>query len=261
MEPTPSTTTIPSSSGDPLPGPEAPGGPGAPPQPPAGIPPPKAPPPPSRTAVWWVAGAVAVVAVAGVIAAAWPRHHHKPTTRLVLPASGPIVSAGGRELVSLLQAGEGVTFHATYRVIGAANETLSFEIWQSASQVREDTSVAAGGHTAKTESFTQDKVTHLCVQRDGGAWNCARSSVDPNNILSTVTGAVAGQAVAITDTTIGGRKVRCFQVGSTSQGVELCATSNGVPVLIASAQARYELVTLSSSVDSAVFNPPAPDGK
>jgi hypothetical protein len=249
------TTTL---SDAPLPGPEIPGGPGAPPEMPSAGPPSG---PAGRSKAWVIAavGAVVCLGVAVLVVALWPSHHKK-VTRLVLPPAGAVVSAGGRQLVSLLKTGEGATFHAIYRVVGpAANGTQALEIWQAPPRVREDTSLSLSGHTAKTESFTEGSVTHLCIQRDGGPWGCTRSAVDPNNVVSSLTGQVAGQPVAVSDTTIGNRKVRCFAIGSSAGGLQLCATAAGIPVLIASANVRYELVTLDSSVNSSSFSPPAAD--
>jgi hypothetical protein len=250
------TATVPDS----LPGPEVPGGPGMPPEPPSrpGGPPPADPQSNPRTALWVVAGLAVVVLVVALVVLAWPRHRHKAVTR-VLPPPQAIVGAGGRELISLLQTGQRATFHATYRVVGGPpGGVQSLEIWQSPPRVREDTVAAANGHTARTASISQGTTTHLCIQRDGGPWTCQGSAIDPNNIVATIAGSVAGQPVAVTETTINNRKVQCFQIGS---GAQLCATSSGIPVLIASSSVRYELVTLSSSVNAADLNPPAADSK
>ena len=212
----------------------------------------------SKTLAWVAAAVIVALVVIFAVVLAWPRHQKK-VNHLNLPASQAIVSAGGRQLVSLLQTGESATFHATYRVTGASpGGVQSLEIWQSPPRVREDTVASANGHTARTASFSENSTTHLCVQQDGGPWTCTRAAVDPNNLIATIAGSVAGQSVAVTQTTIDNRKVQCFQVAS---GPQLCATSAGIPVLIAGGSVRYELASLTSSVSSSDLNPPASDSR
>jgi hypothetical protein len=82
------------------------------------------------------------------------------------------------------------------------------------------------------------------------------STVGIQAIEATVTAATAGQTVVVSDTKMGGRDVRCFDIGAGPNALKLCATLNGIPVLISNAEVRYELATIDSTVQPSAFNPP-----
>jgi hypothetical protein len=216
------------------------------------------PPPRNR---WPLIGGAVVIAAAVIVAIVLIATHHsksKPKINLPGPSASAVVSAGGRQLVSLLQSGANVTFHATYTVSGTAAKAgglQGLEIWQRNGDRREDTVVSAGGHTDRTSSYVKGNTVQTCIQVDGGASNCQKSAVDPNNLLASVVSAIGNQNVVVSNSTISGRKVSCFQVANPQQ-LQLCATSDGIPVLISTASASYQLASLSTNVDSSVFNVP-----
>ncbi len=197
-------------------------------------------------------GVIVVVVVAVIV---WPRHHHHTSTNhLALPSATGPQSPGARQLFALLKTGEESTWHAKYAVTGVPGETLGLEVWQSPPQLREDVVRATTGHTEHSSTYVLSDGTHLCVQQDAAKWTCQKVAADPNDIVSSVTAGLAGESVAVSDDTIGGRKVTCF---GASGGARICATSSGIPVLVANAQVSYKLVTLSSSVPGSSFRLPA----
>lgn len=206
---------------------------------------------------WQWAGAAAVgvlVVVVGAIVV-WPHHHHHTSTNhLALPAGSAPQSPGARQLFALLQTGEQSTWHATYAVTGVPGETLRLEVWQAPPQLREDVVRTASGHTEHSSTYVGSDGTHLCVQQDAAMWACQKVATDPNDIVSSVTAGLAGQSVAVSDASIGGRQVTCF---AASTGARICATSGGIPVLVANAQVSYTLASLSSSVSGSSFRLPA----
>ena len=226
--------------------------------------------PPARSRRRLLLLLIAVVlgaAVTGVViaAATGSRHHNSPST-LSLPPKQPVVSAGARELIAILDAGRHVTFHATYRVIGDPKVVGSpgdIEVWQAPPRLRANATQTQGSRVVRTASFVEATGGHECTQTDQQPWVChqaaAGSSRGPGGLLSTIGNDVASKPVSTSDDTVGGRKVRCFTVGADTGSVELCATPAGIPVLIANGTVRLELVTLNTSVPSSIFSPPAGD--
>jgi hypothetical protein len=203
--------------------------------------------------------ALVLAAAVGVAIAVWPRHHQPKTAAPGLPVSRPLVSGGGGEMLALLKAGQSVTFHATFHAANVPG-SLDFEVWQAPPRLREDTVRTADGHTDRTATITDNKATSFCTQHDNAAWSChpvaSSTTVGIAAIEASVTAATTGQSVAVSDSNIGGRKVRCFDVGAGPDALRLCATLNGIPVLISNANVRYELGTLDSRVPASSFTPP-----
>ena len=110
------------------------------------------------------------------------------------------------------------------------------------------------GHTVHSTTIVgADKSSQLCIKQDAGKWSCQRVTADPNDIVSTAASSIAGQSVAVTNDTIGGRKATCFAVVG---GTRLCALSSGIPALISNGQVSYELASLGTSVDHSAFATP-----
>jgi hypothetical protein len=212
-----------------------------------------------------VVAVVAAVAVVLIVRGSGGGGNNTASSVSTIPTNEASLSVGGRELVSLLNAGREVTFHATYRAIGdpkTLGGQLTFEVWQLPPRAREDTVSTNGSTVVRTESFVDATSAHLCSQTDQKTWVChpakLGASRGPQGMLATIGNEVAGQSVAVVDNTVAGRQVKCFTVGS-GTSVELCATPAGIPVLIADSSIRLELISLSSTVGSSTFKPPAND--
>lgn len=219
-----------------------------------------------RRRVMWATAAVAMaVVVALVVWAVWPAPTPaRKTTRPVLPPIKPLVGPVGGELVALLQAGQASTYHASYHVSGDPAEiggSQDLEVWNSPPRRRADTTRTADGHTYRSETFADGKSTSLCVRQDTAAWSCqavASPSASAADALSaSVVAATSGQPVAVNDSTVSGRKVRCFSISTPSDTLRICATSAGVPVTIGNSAVSYQLGTLDSKVAADVFKTPA----
>lgn len=137
------------------------------------------------------------------------------------------------------------------------------EVWRKEDFARQDTEASDGTKRVRSAVF-QLPVGNVACQRSGEEpWTCSKlppGAPTPDQILSRVTGELEGRNVTARDDTIAGRKVRCFTVAATTEGqeeMEVCATFEGVPVLLAAGGARLELVELTEEADQAVFTPPA----
>jgi hypothetical protein len=212
------------------------------------------------------AAVVVVVALALGVWALWPRSHHRaqPIIRTGLPPVKPLLNAGGGELVALLHAGKATSYHARYHVTGdpaAIGGSQDLEIWNAPPRQRADTTRTVGGSTYRSETFTDASATSLCVQQDAAPWSCERvgpQAAGGSDLISiSVTAATSGQPVAVSDTTMQGRTVRCFAITTPSDALRICATSAGVPVLIGDAAVSYQLVSLDGKVPASTFNTPA----
>jgi hypothetical protein len=168
--------------------------------------------------------------------------------------------------VSLLQQGRKATYHATYTSTGGATTgaQLALEIWQSPPRVREDTTRTQGATTNRASVFTNGATTTLCSQATGTGWTCQAvapatfQDSGPSGVIAAVTSTLAGKQVTLAKDTIGGRAVECFQIGPVASGVKVCATDQGIPVLIAAPAVTYLMATLETTVPAGVFTAPAP---
>jgi hypothetical protein len=144
--------------------------------------------------------------------------------------------------------------HATYRALGDPAKlggSLTYEVWQRPSQLREEATLVNGAGTTTRVA--------RCSQTTS-AWTCNGSGTlvapGPLELLTNVSGQLAGRSVTASDQAIGNRKVRCYQAGPLNDTFVLCAAANGTPVLVANGDVRYQLVTVSPSVDSNAFTLP-----
>jgi hypothetical protein len=179
--------------------------------------------------------------------------------------SKAVTTVGGQNLLSTLRRGNAATFHLSYKVVGdvsAIGGALTLDVWQSPPQAREDTVLVHDGQTTRTESFTTANGGHLCTQSASGAWSCQvvptsqSSASGAAGILSSISAQVTGHGVAMAKQTIGGYAVTCYTV-QTTDAPKLCATAQGIPVLISDSDVSYQLVSLSNKVNAAVFTLPA----
>ncbi len=175
------------------------------------------------------------------------------------------VDPEGRELLALLGRGRTLTFHARYegRAPERPAESLVIEVWRKGDLARQDTE-ASNGTTVVRSSVFQLPVGNIACQRSGEEpWRCSKlppGAPSPDQILARVTGELEGRDVTARDDTVDGRAVRCFHVAGAGEGeqeMDVCATRDGVPVLIGAAGARLEMVQLDDEVDDATFTPPA----
>jgi hypothetical protein len=212
-----------------------------------------------------IGAAVAAVVIGLVVWLVWPNSSPAPTHVVTAPISpNAVTTVGGQALLNTIRTGQGTTYHATYKVVGDAKViggTLSLEVWQAPPQAREDTVLVQNGVTSHTESFTSPTSGHLCTQMNTKPWSChavaatQAASGGAGGMISSISDEISGHGVAMHKQTIDGRAVTCFtvQVGANP---ELCADTNGVPVLIADSDVRYELSTLSESVSASAFSLP-----
>jgi hypothetical protein len=213
---------------------------------------------------WWPVVAVAAALVVAVPTTVILLDEDEPErVQLPLPESGALVGPGGSELASLLVKGREQTFHATY-ALEAGDRRESLEWWSSGGRVRQDTAVEGEGGTVRTASFKlSDKQAVVCRQDFGQPWTCERVDVpvggDPRGLIASVQAQLAGRAVAARTEEVNGREARCFSVSAAagSEAVELCTDPGGIPLRLASAEAKLELTALDRSVPDATFIPPA----
>lgn len=194
----------------------------------------------------------------------------EPAARDAAPSrSGPVtqaaaLGAGGTELLELLTEGRRRTFHARYEGIGpaasSAGGSLVVEVWRKGELSRQDTEVTDGQQRVRTASLARPQGNVSCRRRGDGPWTCAlapRGSSGPDQLVEDVTADLRGRTVTARDDTIRGRTVRCFTIAAPDQQSELCATPDGIPVRIATGDARLDLTELSNDVADQVFEPPA----
>jgi hypothetical protein len=152
-----------------------------------------------------------------------------------------------------------------YKVVGDPQQiggSLTLEIWQSPPQSREDTVLVHNGRSTHTESFSSPNGGHVCTQSATGKWTCspvpkAQAALSgAAGILTAISGQISGHGVLMKKRTIAGYDVTCYTVQAGDQP-RLCATSDGVPVLIADKAVSYQLVSLSNSVDGSAFSLPS----
>jgi hypothetical protein len=218
-----------------------------------------------RRGLWVTAAAGAAVVIALVVWAVWPAPTPtRKTTRPVLPAVKPLVGPVGGELVALLQAGQASTYHAVYHVSGDPTQiggSQDFEVWNAPPRRRADTTRTDGGHTYRSRTFTDGRSTSLCAEQDSAPWSCEAvtgpSAGGADALSASVVAATSGQPVAVNDTTVSGRKVRCFSISTPSDTLRICATAAGVPVTIGNSAVTFQLVTLDAKVSAGVFKTPA----
>lgn len=186
-------------------------------------------------------------------------------TTLPILQTGAITGPGGQELRNLLAKGRAATFHATYKATtsdpAVEGTEQTFEVWRKAGRLRTDTFIVAGDREARTASFLDKSSVILCTSLDKGDWNCSTSSsqgVNPDGLIGAMVEQLAGTSVSVRDDTVQGRKVKCFVTsGGDDENAELCATAEGVPVVVRTESTRLELTKLETAVDDSVFTPPA----
>lgn len=232
----------------------------------AADPPPGEPPPAVGPRRWpWalVGVALVVAAVVGIRLLDGDDDDAGPTapSEVTLPdATGNELDPTGAELVALLEAGRGETYHATYELAAPELDVAStVEVWRADGQVRQDTFLEArDGTRVHTAAFQRAGSTISCVQRGDEPWSCAEAETPASNdLFGTVADQLGGTRVRARDDEIDGRDVRCFDFETPEGEGTTCVTGAGIPVLLALAGSEIRLATLDDDVPGDTFTPPA----
>lgn len=185
------------------------------------------------------------------------------TTTSVDPATLPPVA---KELYALIQQGRANGYHLVLSVSGSALPTTiteaSIEVWRLGPRVRHDTRLVEPTGTTVTVDIGGPDGTIQCDTPAGATLTCTRTSTDPigpdDDFLGFVVQNLATVTVEGRDDMVGGTAARCYRIGVT--GTEICLTSNGVPLRISEPTFVEEARVVETTVDPAVFQPPAPVG-
>jgi hypothetical protein len=208
---------------------------------------------------------VALAVAAVVVWIVWPSSSSNLPAHAPLPLlhTNAVTNLSGQELLATLQKGESSTYHLTYAVQGDAKQiggALTLSVWQSPPNTREDSVLVSLGKTTSTESISTPSGSHLCTQPPGGLWSCAvvpRAQVTAGGaagIVAAIKSTVSGHGVQIAKRTISGYAVTCFTIQvNPSEQPQLCATSQGIPVLVSDHDVSYRLVTFTQHVDDDAF--------
>jgi hypothetical protein len=183
---------------------------------------------------------------------------------VTVPAAVSLPSdAEGRSLLELMEKGRSLTFHATYKATGdpaVLPGELTIEVWRKGGKIRQDTSLKSDSGTAHTQSFVIDGKSLTCTQENNDPWSCSPES-DPGTNVDGVFGSTAAQLrgidVTARDDTVSGRAAKCFDFATADGAGTLCFTPDGLPLRLALAGQDLSLNDLQTSVDDAVFSPPA----
>ncbi|HVU74029.1 MAG TPA: hypothetical protein VHE83_13780 [Mycobacteriales bacterium] len=212
---------------------------------------------------WLVPGGVVVVGgvVAGVLLSDSNNHRSSGQPSAAQSGTGVVVSGAAGQLQQLLHRAEQRAYHATYSVTGGAKVvgTLTIEVWHAAPSAREDTVVANGTSTARTETLTDGKSGETCRRTDG-PWTCtplpAADAAEAGGVATRIVASLAGHQVAVSTETVSGEPAQCFAVAEAG-GPKVCVDSHGIPLLLSDADVTYLRTALSTEVDAAVFTPPS----
>lgn len=179
------------------------------------------------------------------------------------PAASAAPDAEASTLLELLEAGRDLTFHATYEVTGdpeLLGGELTIEVWRKDGRIRQDSTLVRPNTTVRTAGLVLGDDTFTCSQRDSEPWSCS-SAPDPGTNEDGVFGSVAAEldGVDVTESTdtISGRDARCFSFPTGDGAGMLCLTPDGLPLKLSANGQELVLAEVESSVDDAVFEPPA----
>lgn len=195
----------------------------------------------------FVAGGVAVLVALGAGTVAF-------TGR---PGGGRV---GPSELVKTLDAGQAQTYHARYTMTSASGRS-ELELWRSPPRFRQRFEASVDGLAGRTDILVLGPDVTICTQAAETLWSCtptpnvAPTDVDPLRVASQE---LAGTNLVRRSTSISGRDAQCFTMRRSGGGGEVCVTPEGIPLRVAAAGLRIELVELTPSVDAAAFQPPVP---
>lgn len=220
-----------------------------------------------------VVGGIAWAVSGGGHAAAPVAVHAPTTTPATTAATGPTTTLaaptdpGAKQLVQLLTAGGGLTFHASYTAAGPQFQT-KLDLWHRPPLSRRDTdTTTAQGEFQTREVATNDKVVS-CIHSGTVPWTCTPTAVDPTKNPGDLTFGNASKffeniTLTPSTTTLSGRAAICFTVvpssavPAPSAANRICTTPEGIPLLIDTGQGPITLVTLDLGPQpDSVFTPP-----
>ncbi len=201
---------------------------------------------------WVIVGGLAIAAfVAAYVVTTRADDDDDPPAAVELEGLDDL-SVEARDLVSLADRGGEVPHHAVYEQPPDAR----FEVWTDGTRVREETTGDDGDRRVLLR--TPDEAVD-CVEADG-EWSCEEVEARPDAVASISIQQLAvdlvGAEVAISDGTIAGEDVRCYEVTGTEAPTEICLTLDGVLARLGAGTERLELVSLDSDVDDDRFDRP-----
>ena len=187
-----------------------------------------------------------------------------------LPSGDLPVSAEANELASLVQEGQGRTYHAVYSVKAPesdeqdeGDQSVEIETWRRDDLVRWDETIRAGDRVVRTSSYRLEDRSVSCTRQDDEEWRCQplpAASSDGDPVIGRIADELAGKAVEAKDDEVAGHRARCFAIREGQQRADVCLTDSGIPVVYRVESASLELVELDEGTDAVsddVFEPPA----
>lgn len=172
----------------------------------------------------------------------------------------------GRELTSAVEMAQDLTYHATYRIVGAqpTEGSISVEVWRKGNRVRLDQQLQSQDRVVRTSGFRLEGRTIGCTREDEGDWRCTAvdqtqpspGEADADPLVGGLVGELSVKELTVATEEVDGRPVRCYKTEDSSR--ELCVTTDdGIAVRIGTPQSRLELAELEREVDDSIFEPPA----
>lgn len=187
-----------------------------------------------------------------------------PAAPTVPPPVTGSVSEEAEELIALLDRGEEGRYHAVYEVQGdpaVTGGTTTLELWRDGGRSRRDTHVTTADGAADTVGIVDAEGRAIsCSRIDEGDWTCFEApSVEEveGTVIGSIRSQLTGAEVTPRDDEIDGRAVRCFAFGTPDGPAEICATEEGVVVLLGSGPTALRLIELDAEVPGDIFTPPA----
>jgi hypothetical protein len=186
-----------------------------------------------------------------------------PTTTIAAPKD-----PGALQLVTLLEAGSKLAFHATYEASGA-QFTAQLDLWHKGAQSRRDTMTTVSSGQVQTRELAVNNSDVQCVHEGTVPWTCTTTPLDPTKNPGDLTFGNASkffQGVVLTPstTTLSGRPAQCFTqavaAGSAAPAApyRFCTTPDGIPLLIDTGQGPITLTALDMTPPAdSVFTTPA----
>lgn len=211
-----------------------------------------------------VLGAVAVVAVVGVVLALVSdgddgARRGRPSELLDEPVR---LQPERDEAVALIRRGSRATYHARYETTGdpAGSMPRAVEIWRREGSSRTDMEYVVDGRVERSTSIRRPSGAGgsvACRRTGDEPWSCERVDEPASDLFEEASADLASAGIVARDDEVRGRSARCFAIDAEEQA-ELCFDENGVLLRLAVGEAALELVDLDRGVDPGVLAPPVP---
>lgn len=208
-----------------------------------------------------------------------------PTTT-TLPLDPSTFSAEGQAMYALVQAGRAASYHVVFAVTqpDASISQPVLEEWRTQTQVRDDATYVHGGQTFHGVNLGGPTGSIGCqTSQDSSALTCTRASAiaigADDDIMGAITQMLPSATVVEVDDTILGMAAKCYRINGfdpatttttvaasssppapTAPSGELCLSSTGAPLRVQANGIVETATKLETSVDSSIFEPPAPVG-